>query len=122
MVEQRERSLSKKKFDFLVAVSIDEKNYSHCWIDGQIPKPDFILRKQIADGSNSGLELGTWFMDKGHLDEIPVDWFHQRELCPICRERGVFGYKVKSQIVWYCREHRIGMWWADARRDQMVGI
>lgn len=35
-----------------------------------------------------------------------------------CGMPGVFGYKdQRSNMFWYCEEHRLAQWWADARRD-----
>jgi hypothetical protein len=41
------------------------------------------------------------------------------ELCPKCDQRGVFGYRNKEtgELTWYCATHRLGQYWADARRD-----
>ena len=44
----------------------------------------------------------------------------QAEQCasPDCGKPGLFGYKDQSgKLVWYCERHRLGKWWADARRD-----
>jgi hypothetical protein len=59
-----------KMFDALVSVSIDSENYSKCWVEGWISKENFFKEKQIADGINSGLEKGTWFVDKVILSSI----------------------------------------------------
>jgi hypothetical protein len=56
-------------FDILLAVSIDENDYSHCWIEGWITKPHFFAIKNEADGSN-GLEPGTWWVDKRVLSNV----------------------------------------------------
>jgi hypothetical protein len=34
-----------------------------------------------------------------------------------CGSRGLFGYRTESKLTWYCEEHRLAQWWADARRD-----
>jgi hypothetical protein len=56
-----------KQFDVLVSVSIDPNDFSQCWIEGWITKVEFYAKREIADGTNSGLELDTWFMNKGDL-------------------------------------------------------
>jgi len=40
--------------------------------------------------------------------------------CPHCAERGLFGYRDKQtgEMVWYCTEHRLAQYWADARRER----
>ncbi len=70
-----------KQFDALVSVTINQNDFSHCWIEGFVLKTEFLRRKTIADGKR-GLESGTWFMDKGCLDPIDqllhldkVGWF-----------------------------------------------
>lgn len=59
-----------KEFDLLIAVSVDSVDRRICWIEGYMPKAMFLKRKHIADGKNSGLEIGTWFMDKHELLDI----------------------------------------------------
>jgi len=59
-----------KRFDHLVSVSIDEDDFSRCWIEGFVPKQEFFARKQIAEPGRSRLEPGTWFMDKAALHDI----------------------------------------------------
>jgi hypothetical protein len=41
------------------------------------------------------------------------------DLCPQCDQLGVFGYRDKEtgEMTWYCAAHRLGQYWADARRD-----
>lgn len=58
-----------KRFDALVAVSIDARDLGQCWIEGWISKDRFFADKRIADGSN-GLESDTWFVEKSELDPI----------------------------------------------------
>jgi hypothetical protein len=38
--------------------------------------------------------------------------------CPICDGEGIFGYRNKAtgELTWYCAAHRLGQFWADARR------
>jgi hypothetical protein len=40
--------------------------------------------------------------------------------CPQCDQPGIFGYRNKNtgEMTWYCTTHRLGQYWADARRDQ----
>jgi hypothetical protein len=46
------------------------------------------------------------------------------DICPHCAERGVFGYRDKQtgEMTWYCTAHRLGQFWADARRDVSPAI
>jgi hypothetical protein len=39
--------------------------------------------------------------------------------CPTCGGDGQFGYrnKLRGGWTWYCAAHRLGQYWADARRD-----
>jgi hypothetical protein len=63
-----------KAFDVLVSVSIDERDWSCCYVEGWITKDGFYHHKQIADGVNSRLEVGTWFIDKSvlsNIDDLP---------------------------------------------------
>jgi hypothetical protein len=43
----------------------------------------------------------------------------ENEICPHCAERGVFGYRDKQTdaLTWFCTAHRLGKYYADARRD-----
>jgi len=37
--------------------------------------------------------------------------------CPQCGVDGVFGYRNSDgDLIWYCADHRLGRFWADARR------
>lgn len=60
----------KKRFDVLISVSIEDRDWSRCWIEGWITKNGFYQRKRIADGMNCNLELGTWFVEKHTLSNI----------------------------------------------------
>ena len=61
-----------KAFDVIVSVSIDDRDWSQCWIEGWLTKQEFFDYKKIADGSNDAGKLtrGTWFMDKQPLPDI----------------------------------------------------
>lgn len=61
-----------KQFDVLVSVSIDELNFSNCWIEGWITKQDFYDKKEISNGINSNLTIGTWFMPKVVLSDMDI--------------------------------------------------
>jgi hypothetical protein len=39
--------------------------------------------------------------------------------CPQCGRWGLFGYRSKQsgELIWYCADHRLGQYYADARRD-----
>ena len=42
----------------------------------------------------------------------------ERTTCPQCGLDGVFGYRNKDgDLIWNCADHRLGRFWADARRD-----
>jgi hypothetical protein len=40
--------------------------------------------------------------------------------CPQCDQPGIFGYRDKEtgEMTWYCTAHRLGQYWADARRGE----
>jgi hypothetical protein len=40
------------------------------------------------------------------------------DTCPQCNQPGLFGYRDKQtgEMTWYCTAHRLGQFWADARR------
>ena len=60
-----------KVFDVLVSVSINEKHFSECWIEGWITRDRFLRQKLIADGLGPPrLEPGTWFINKATLSNI----------------------------------------------------
>jgi hypothetical protein len=46
----------------------------------------------------------------------------ENDTCPHCTERGMFGYRDKATgaMTWYCAAHRLGQYWADARRSEPV--
>jgi hypothetical protein len=62
----------KKKFDVLVGVSINDQDWSQCWIEGWLSKQEFYERKKIADGicDRGKLTAGTWFVEKRNLSDI----------------------------------------------------
>ena len=68
-----------KKFDVMVSVSVSREDYTHCWIEGYIPKYEFFARKQIAEPGFSNLQPGTWFMAK-HILYDPQELFDDRAL------------------------------------------
>jgi hypothetical protein len=41
------------------------------------------------------------------------------DTCPKCGLWGLFGYRNKQsgELNWYCADHRLGRYYADARRD-----
>lgn len=87
-----------KKFTTLVSVSINEDDWSQCWIEGWISKEEFFERKMVSDGINCGLNRngkprltpGTWFMEKRDLHPI------QTMLA------GFVGYDVEGHFLHYC--------------------
>jgi hypothetical protein len=109
-----------KKFDAMVSVSINDDDWSQCWIEGWIGKQEFLDRKMIADGVNDEGKLtrGTWFMRKADLD--PIDtmlagyvgldsggrFIHHCR----CGKFGPYGYgyfpKNGKLGDWFCKEHR----------------
>jgi hypothetical protein len=109
-----------KRFDALVSVSINEDDWSQCWIEGCSSKADFFERKLIADGVNDQGKLtpGTWFMEKTALH--PIDTLlagfvgfdadgHFVHYCH-CGKFGPFGFghfPRKGELgTWYCKEHK----------------
>ena len=80
-----------KVFTHLVSVSVDQDDWSNCWVEGQVSKHGFFARKAIADGYSvgRGLEPGTWHMHKADLDDIADLLVPMRPMvCPCCRGRG----------------------------------
>lgn len=115
-----------KKFTALVSVSIDEYDWSQCWIEGWIDKKEFFERKLVADGVNCGLtpsgrprlKTGTWFMEKRDLHPIQTMLAgfvgydvegHFIHNCH-CGKEGGFGFNsfpAKGELgTYYCGEHR----------------
>ena len=108
----------KAKFDVLVSISIAEDDYQQCWLEGVVSKAKFSRDKQVADGKNSRLDPGTWFMDKSELADVSL------ALCGAvyrdtrgrflhycwCGEWGAFGEgAIGGRLgTWYCAEHRPG--------------
>jgi len=39
--------------------------------------------------------------------------------CPTCDKAGLFAYRntKMGEMTWYCEDHRLATYWADARRD-----
>jgi len=110
----------RKRFDYLVGVSIDDGDWSQCWIEGYISKVDFFERKKIADGiSDDGkLSKGTWFIEKSDLIGIDlllagfVGYDTQGRLLHYCHcgkwgAHGVGVSVLKQQLgAWFCAEHK----------------
>jgi hypothetical protein len=45
-----------------------------------------------------------------------------RHRCVKCQQLGVFGYRDRDgQLIWYCSEHRLAQFWADARVPLPLG-
>jgi hypothetical protein len=71
-------SYHRKTFTHLVGVSINNDDWSECWIEGYMTKQEFWERKLIADGivdrnPKSGkamLAPGTWYVPKVWLNDI----------------------------------------------------
>ncbi len=41
-----------------------------------------------------------------------------RCMCPQCDQPGIFGYRDQDgRLIWYCNQHRLAQFWADARRS-----
>lgn len=60
-----------KRFDIIISVSVDERDWHSCWLAGFIDKADFFMRKRIADGKSSPrLEVNTWWFPKNDLNDI----------------------------------------------------
>jgi hypothetical protein len=103
------------KFDVLVAVSINGDDHRQCWIEGVISKGRFFRDKQISDGKNSGLAVGTWFIDKSELADIgqvlrgAVYRNSAGRFLHYCRcgEWGSFGYGSVGDSLgfWRCAKH-----------------
>lgn len=102
-----------KQFDLLISVSINERDWSECWIEGFVSKQEFWQRKRIADGGRigKGLERGTYFMDKAELHDAGV----LRDKNPFagfceCGAAGLYlmyeGFTPKGRQIWFCQEHK----------------
>jgi hypothetical protein len=52
------------------------------------------------------------------LAQLPTPPPSPFEPCANCDAEGHFGYRdaESGELLWFCREHRLGTWWADARR------
>ncbi|SIO49640.1 hypothetical protein SAMN05443247_06505 [Bradyrhizobium erythrophlei] len=81
-----------KEFDALVSVSIEEKDWSCCHVEGWITKGGFYHHKQISNGVNPRLERGTWFVRKrilSNIDDLPY-----LPILPAC-ERTVIPWSIR---------------------------
>jgi hypothetical protein len=95
--------------------------------------------KPAAFGSGVSLrngKLGTWHCGSCKLGAIACDPSNNKteaslraalresgpqgsNYCPHCGEPGVLGYRNEiGRLVWFCEEHRLAKFWADARRAQ----
>jgi hypothetical protein len=117
-----------KKFDVLISVSINENDWSQCWIEGWLTKWEFFDRKKIADGINDQNKLtdGTWFVEKNELSDINIMLKEYRQ--------GFVGYDEDGHFVRYChcgkwgafsvgyfpRQDKLGTWYcATCNPNQM---
>jgi hypothetical protein len=41
--------------------------------------------------------------------------------CSKCGNAAEFGYITEGAMTWYCGEHRLARYWADARADDRIG-
>lgn len=52
------------------------------------------------------------------MDAEPARSVDDGYACAQCGGEGVFGYRnTDGDLIWYCADHRLGRFWADARRD-----
>jgi hypothetical protein len=43
------------------------------------------------------------------------------DTCPRCGRIGIFGYhNQEGALIWYCGQHRLGRFYADARRVETI--
>ena len=99
-----------KKFNALVSVSINENDWSQCWIEGWINKQEFFERKMVSDGVNCGLDkngkprlkAGTWFMEKRDMHPIQM------------MLAGYVGYDVEGHFIHNCHCGKEGGWGFDS--------
>lgn len=64
-----------KRFDLLIGVSIDDRDWSRGWIDGWISKDQFFRQKRVADAITAPeLEPNTWHVPKRELIDIRQIW------------------------------------------------
>ncbi len=112
----------KKSFDALVSVSIDEGDWSRCWIEGWLSKQEFFDLKKIADGINDEGKLtpGTWFVEKTEMRDI-------RTLLA-----GFVGYNADGNFIHYCHcgkdaghgygvrllKEQLGTWFCDSHNPK----
>ena len=63
-----------KVFDVLIACSVDDKDWSRCWVEGWLSKKAFFEKKLVADGKNDEGRLtpGTWFLPKDAFEDIAI--------------------------------------------------
>jgi hypothetical protein len=56
--------------------------------------------------------------EKAFLASLPKPPPSPFQVCASCSAEAHFGYKdaETGQLVWFCELHRLGKWWADARR------
>jgi hypothetical protein len=104
-----------------------EPDSPHQWtgqveLVGWVTKPEFLTKHKIAGDPKghplaSKLEPGTPYMHMGDLRDIAT-LANGKVItdCVTCGARGEFGYRKDGQMHWYCPEHRLGQWYADARR------
>lgn len=107
-----------KVFDFIIGVSVDDNDWSRCWIEGCISKQDFFDLKQTADGTTpKGLQSNTWFIEKTKLFDatalMPAHFDaagHFIHHCCKCARWGAFSidYSPRNNMLgtWFCRDHR----------------
>jgi hypothetical protein len=56
------------------------------------------------------------------MDDTPLRFFPfysdipSTELCLICDQIAHFGYCHDDEMRWFCADHRLAVWWADARK------
>lgn len=67
-----------------------------------------------------GYEATNFECPKQHADFVqlsqqPAVTESDNDLCH-CGARSTYGYKRADGLIWYCADHRLGQWWADARR------
>lgn len=106
-----------KTFDVLISVSIDNIDWSRCWVEGWVSKKTFFDKHLVADGTNDEGRLtpGTWFARKDVFADIEILLRSVRQgprfggFCH-CGAPGMDmmyeGFVKTGKPIWFCNDHR----------------
>jgi hypothetical protein len=109
LAQQREREQEPPNLQSLVAAHGSYPEISaEAWDDHQ---------RRVARWRDETLGLAPVFKgDPANFYRFSPTYRRDDEPCIVCDERAGFGYREEGKMKWFCGNHRLAQYWADARQ------